>query len=168
LKQVLAATAMVLAVGLVGCEHHFFRVDGSVRSQGGSLGSWQATPEGCSSDPMDGQPVGKSATVATFLWMDPHDWNPFRDRLRTWTRNAPLQLQIERTNAGFTADLDTIKTSVATHLDESVCRTIDITTQPGKPAVPGGRPTLSGTFHMDCQVKGSHLAANVRFSGCEF
>jgi hypothetical protein len=168
LKRSLAAVLTLLALSAMGCEHHFFQVKGSIGSDGGVLGAWHSKPEGCSLAPVDGLPAGKSSTVATLIWPDPLAMDQAREKDRAVFLNVPLQLNLLRTGDKTVADLTTLHFTEPTRLDAGVCSTLAVSTQQGKPAFPGARPTLDGSLKLDCQVEDSHVKADLHFSGCEF
>ncbi len=152
---------------LVGCEHHFFRSHGVVASDGGEIGAWSRPVQGCSPDPLDGLPTGKSATLFTLYWDNPVD----RERPRRHHPSAENQLrsiELMQTPHGLAGVLKTNFGDQDVPLDQNVCSTFQATARPGKPILPGGRPTVSGTLDLDCHVAGSHLTAAVRFTGCEY
>ena len=159
-----SAAVLTVCVTLTGCEPRFFKVHGTISSDGGALGRWDTSPEGCARDPLDKKPIGESATVATFLWQDLR----VRERDRKTFPDAPTRLELSRTDKGLSANLETDRTATGTTLDTGDCRTFHLTTAEGKPALAGGKPTLGGRLEMDCTARGSHIEADLRFSGCEF
>jgi hypothetical protein len=165
-KLPLAGGLAFLLVAVPGCEHHFFRARGAIGSQGGGLGTWRSTPIGCSRDPLPGLPP-QSQTVATLLWQDPAQFDPWHDQHRATAPNAPLRLELSRGNGGVTANLDTVRVE-GVHLDETTCPVLRLTTAEGNPAIQSGRPTLGGELTLDCRVRESRITGTVHFSGCEF
>jgi hypothetical protein len=161
--------ALCGSLALSGCGQRFFTAEGVVASDGGSLGVWRATPEGCSRDPFDGRVGADSRSVLTFLWDDPRKHNVKIDA-KGWT-DAPLRLEIARDTArpvaGIVASLVTVN-AVGTRLDGRVCQTLQLQTGERRAYYIEGRPTLHGTVTLDCQVKGSHITASVRFDRCDF
>ena len=160
------ATAALLAfcMTLMGCERHFFKTHGTISSDGGQIGRWDSAPEGCARDPLDHQPIGQSTTVATFIWQDLR----IRERDRRSFPDAPTRLELSRTDKGLSANLETDRAASGTTLDAGDCTTFDLTTSESQPAIAGGKPTLGGTLRMDCIARGSHIEADLRFSGCDF
>ena len=161
----LAATALVLGAG--GCERRFFRATGYVASQGGVLSNWRSTPMGCSRDPLDGLPRGRSQTIAMFVWEDPSMHDPNRDQDRAWAPDAPLRLELAHDGAGYVATVRTVKTG-GTDIKSAACRTFEVDTTEERPSVAGALPGLGGRVRMDCEAGGSHVTAEFRFSRCEF
>ena len=153
---------------LAGCEHRFFQAAGAVASDGGSLGRWLATPQGCSRDAASGQTTAGASPVVSLAWFDPYIHDRLSPEQRLRRPNSPLWLELQRGPAGLVARLRTVQTETVTTLDASSCSTLDLTTFEGKPALPDGRPTLQGTLHLDCRVHDSHVTAQVRFAGCEY
>ncbi len=154
-------------LGAAGCEPHFFDVQGTIASDGGELLTWRTAPQGCSRDPADGEPPASTATVATFLWEGPmNEDRPAQQKGRATP--GPLRLEIARSGAGFAGHLTTTSNPKGATLDGSDCKTFSLETHPGPPEFSGGKPTLSGTLALDCTTNGSHVTANLRFSGCTF
>ncbi len=159
----LALLSSLLAV--TGCGK-FFYARGSLASDGGTIGTWSSTPQGCSRDPVDGRPPAQSSTVLTFLWNDPSMRDPLRDLHRFHAPNAPMRLELWR-EPGYALKLDTVKT-LHTRLDPTVCSTLKVETHETPKTIPEGRPTLSGTLQLDCRVADSHLTANIAFKRCDY
>jgi hypothetical protein len=167
LSAALAASLTGVVVVLCGCEQHFFKSQGVVSSDGGQLFAWSRPVQGCSPDPLDGQPVGKSATLFTLYWDNPIDRDaPVRHNAAP--ENKLQRLEISRGPDGLTGSLKTTLIDPDTVLDSKVCTTFKATTTRGKPVIAGGRPTVNGTLDLDCHVADSHLTASVRFTGCEY
>ncbi len=169
-KRALSIALAGAACLLTGCERHFFKSQGVVSSDGGQLFRWSRPVQGCSPDPADGEPVGKSATVFTLYWDNPVSREE-KARHNPPPENKLQRLEISRSpgNAGqFVGSLKTTLIASPTVLDEKVCTTLKATTTPGKPVIAGGRPTVDGRLDLDCRVAGSHLTASVRFTGCEY
>lgn len=162
------APALFLLVLLTGCEHRFFSVAGSISSDGGGLGEWKSSPQGCSRDPLDGAPAAKSNTVATFFWQDPRIVARVRDLQQVAIPDAPLRLEVRKAGTGLNAILYTVKVNGPIALDPSVCSDISLSSHEIGPQIKGGHPALAGRLKLDCQLRDSHLKANLRFSGCEF
>ena len=157
----------LLIVLLSGCEEHFFKPQGVVSSDGGELFAWSRPVQGCSPDPLDGQPVGKSATLFTLYWDNPVSREE-KERHNPPPENKLQRLEISKGSNGVQGLLSTTLIHPDIVLDASVCSTLKATTTPGKPVIAGGRPTVDGTVDLDCRVVGSHLTASVRFTGCEY
>ncbi len=164
----LLVPALLSLLLLTGCEHRFFSVSGSVTSDGGGLGEWKSSPAGCSRDPLDGAPANRSNTVATFLWQDPRIEARIENIDEVAIPDAPLRLEVRKAEGGLNAILYTIKVNGPIALDPSVCSQISLDSHEIKPQIKGGHPALAGRLRLDCQVRESHLKANMRFSGCEF
>ena len=167
-RLVAAAALAAVLWPLTGCEHHFFRVEGTIASEGGALGTWRSTPKGCSRDPVDGLPEDQSSTMAAFLWDDTLARDPRYQTHSPGASDFPGRLEISRTSSGFAGTLETQKPVGSTSLDATVCSTLQLTSRDGKPIIKGGKPTLEGTLTLDCRVSGSHLTGELRFSGCEY
>jgi hypothetical protein len=162
-------------MALTGCSH-LFHASGKLASDGGILGAWSSTPEGCTRDPVDGQPAAKSSSVLAFLWDDPSVRDPLRDIHRFHAPNAPMRLELARiypaSSPTYTLKLDTVKTTGIT-LNRSVCSTLEVQTHETPRTLPEGQPTLSGSLQLDCRVHAadssdSHITANIRFDRCEY
>ncbi len=153
---------------LAGCEHHFFQSQGVLTSEGGALTAWSRAVQGCSPDPTDGLPVGKSSTVFTLYWDNPVEYDLLSRKPLPPKPNQLQQLEVYRTAEGLTGRLRMTRSAPDTLLEPRVCSRFDATTSPDHPVIPGGRPTVDGTLELDCRVAGSHLTASVRFSGCEY
>jgi len=166
-KPLLLAGMAVLLSSAMGCEHHFFRTEGAIASDGGPLGSWESAPLGCIRSPAAGPRAGRSATIATFLWDDKFGRDVFYQTHSPGATNFPARLEIAQTASGLTGILETQKPVTSTPLNATVCGTLRMTTHDGKPVIKGGKPTLEGTLTLDCRVEGSHLSGELRFSGCE-
>lgn len=168
LIRITALVCVVVCMG--GCERQYFRSHGVVSSDGGQLAAWSRPVQGCSPDPLDGQPVGKSATLFTLYWDNPRK-RPDKGKHRPVRLPEPNQLQqleISRDANGVTGLLRTSLINSDAVLDARSCSKLQATTAPGKPALQGGRPTVNGTLELDCHVADSHLTGSVRFSGCEY
>ncbi len=162
-----AAALLLALLGLTGCSH-YFHATGTLASDGGEIGTFRSTPEGCSRDPADGLPASMSSTVLTFLWEDPAVRDiRLRDNHRQAAPNAPLRLEISRQGGAYVLTLNAVK-SVGTRLDGNTCTTLRVDTQEGPPSVAEGRPTLGGTVQLECGVAGSHIMADIRFERCEY
>ena len=162
------AVALLLLLPLAGCEHRFFSASGSVSSDGGGLGEWKSTPKGCSRDPLDGAPAGRSATVATFFWQDPRIEARLQNIHSVPIPDAPLRLEVRQAGTGLNAILYTVKVNGPVALDQTVCSEIRLDSREVNPQIAGGHLALAGRLQIDCHLRDSHLKANVRFSGCEF
>jgi hypothetical protein len=162
------ATLALLAasLALTGCGK-LFTAKGAIASDGGFIGTWSATPQGCSRDPLDGLPAAESSTILTFLWDDPSVRDPLRDLHRFNAPNAPMRLELWRERRGYALRLDTVKTHY-TRLDPTVCSTLTVDAHESPRTIPEGRPTLSGTINLDCRVSDSRLTANINFQHCEY
>jgi len=165
-------TLWIVLLGLLlvcasGCEHHFFDVHGNIASDGGELLAWRTSPQGCSRDPADGGSPENTATVATFLWEGPtRKDRPEQHKGRSTP--GPLRLEIARSGTGFVGSLTATSHPNGVTLDGSVCKDLTLETHPGPPQFSGGKPTLAGTLVLDCMTHGSHVTANLRFSGCTY
>jgi len=156
-----------MLVGAVGCEHHFFDVQGTIASDGGELLAWRTAPQGCSRAPADGASLEKTATVVTFLWEGPtHEDRPAQQKGRS--KPGPLRLEIARSGADLVGSLTTTSHPEGVKLDGSVCSNLSLETHPGPPEFAGDKPTLGGTLALDCTSDGSHVTANLQFSGCAY
>jgi len=151
-----------------GCERHFFRSQGFVTSDGGQLAAWSRPVQGCSPDPLDGLPPGKSSTVFTFYWDNPVERDVLKMQRLTPSSNLPERLEITRQPNGLQATIKTAKLPNDTVLDASNCSILKATTSVGNPVIAGGRPTIDGSLDLDCRVAGSHVTASVQFTGCEY
>ncbi len=169
MKRTLAlAASLACAVSLLsGCEERFFKAQGVVASDGGQLSSWSRPVQGCSPDPLDGQPVGKSATLFTLYWDNPEHRRDEPKR-KLPPGNQLKSIQIARLPDGLAGSVKTTLLDSDVELNGKVCSTLQATTTPGKPVIAGGKPTVDGTLDLDCRVADSHLTASVRFTGCEY
>lgn len=123
------------------------------------------SPQGCTRDTFDGRPPGQSTSVLTLLWSDPGKRDGKLDNT-TVAPDAPMRVEVART-PGVVATVYTKQTG-GTRLDAGVCRTLRLETWEEVARYPEGRATLAGTLAMDCTAGGSHVIADLRFSGCEY
>ncbi len=166
--SILAVLLLCSAGLLAGCVQRFFKSQGSLTSDGGTLSAWSRPVQGCSPDPTDGLPVGRSVTLFTLYWDNPVERDLLTMKLHPPKENQLQQLEIQRSGDGFTGLLKRTRIEPSTLLDASVCSTFKVTTSPGKPEIAGGRPTVDGSLDLDCRVQGSHVTAAIRFTGCEY
>ena len=159
-------TSLVLA-SLTGCNRLVFSAHGTVASDGGALGRWDAKPQGCSRDPQDNLPIGQTSSLFTLLWEDPASHDPAREQHESIAPDAPMRLDLARTNSGFSATLNTVKTH-GTILDASNCSVFRTDIQEHNPDIREGKPSLAGHLQMDCRAHASHLTADVTFTRCEY
>ena len=163
-----APLALLALLSITGCSRGFFTARGVLSSDGGTFGHWSAKPQGCSRDPIDSRPSATSASIASFFWENPadHDIN-LRDQNAPRAPDAPLRLDFLTEKGGVIARFETVKTA-GTRLDPTVCTTLSLQTNESPATYANGRPTLAGTVHLDCRLKGSHLTGNFQFRRCEF
>ena len=152
---------------LLGCNRNFFKARGFVASDGGRLGAWRSTPGSCTRVPFDGQPIGESQSIATFLWEDPSIHDPMRDQHRPHAPDAPLRLELARDGAGYSVVLTTVKI-LGTRFTSADCTSINVQTQEQAPVVAGRRTSLAGHLAMDCMAGESRVTADLHFERCEF
>ena len=131
------------------------------------MGTWRSTPDACTRDPFDGRPLSESDSIATLLWEDPSLHDPNRDQNRPKAANAPLRLEVARDGGGYRVGLVTVKNE-GTRIGSADCSVLSVETVEQAPVTSGARSALKGRVQMDCQVRGSHVTANVRFERCEF
>jgi hypothetical protein len=167
-RRTLLAFALALAAGVTGCEPSF-RAHGNVSSVGpASKDNWRSTPQGCTRDPFDGRPPDKTRSILTLLWEDPSMRDPkFYD---TGTApDSPMRLEFSRADSvsQISATLHT-RYKAGVPLDTRVCSAFHLTTHEQPAQLPTTRPSLSGELALDCQAAGNHIAASVRFQGCEY
>jgi hypothetical protein len=153
---------------LTGCERRFFHSHGALTSDGGQLAAWSRPVQGCSADPLDGLPQGKTSTLFTLYWGNSVDRDLIKKRNPPPRTNQPQNLIVRRGANGPEGLLKTTKRESGTMLDATVCSAFEATTTAGHPVIAGGRPTVDGTLNLNCRVAGSHLTASVTFSGCEY
>jgi|GEM_PF-1636506 len=168
MKTLWAVLVAFATLAMVGCERDFFHASGTLGSEGGTLGTWRSTPNGCSRDALDGMSMDATKTVATFLWEDPlvHDSDP---NLHRWTiPDRPSRLDLSQGATGMVAELVTVRVPASTRLDSRVCSVLSVDRAERPAAYTGGRPVLDGTLRVDCFVKGSRLTGTVKFKSCEF
>jgi hypothetical protein len=156
-----------------GCAHHYFKVEGSLASDGGELGTWRSRPLGCSRDPVPPPQVGVYEDVATLLWDDGLSRDNWRLAHSPYQGNKPGRLELWRRKDGPEAGkiygrMEMQKPVSAVTLDPSHCGILRLETGQGQRLIEGGRPTLKGTLVMDCQVGTSRVRGDLEFSGCEF
>jgi hypothetical protein len=156
----------VATLTLSGCLAGRFSASGVVSSDGGPLGHWSVPPDGCSVAPFDGLPVGKSSSVAQFLWQRRKaGWEKSDGDKPRWHR-LPYLLDLSRGPDGLSGVLTLIPEDERVSLDHSVCRTLRLDSNPGLPAIPGGPASLDGRLVLDCMVNGSQVTADMRFKNC--
>jgi hypothetical protein len=187
--------AILLAIlwPAVGCSRGFFQVSGVVSSEHGVLGTWEATPDGCSRDPLDGLSAARTRTLATFIWEPKDRRDRHQKSLRHgllehgWLYATPRRLEISRLPPGWTnpfpqpvqtlthpapgppllASMSTQGISGVAWTNTS-CTVLQLDTKEEKPGIARGRPALGGTLRMDCTAQGSHITADLHFSRCDF
>ena len=160
----------IAILALTGCSNGFFAEKGSMQSVGPYPNTWKHKPQGCTRDPFDGLPVGKSKSILTLLWANPG----LRDPLfgpPGHSIDAPLRLEFEpapeEAPGTVRATLHTID-QAGLILDKSNCSKLELNTQEHAPVRPRGRPTLSGQLELDCHANNSHITASVQFDRCEY
>ena len=160
----------ITLLAMTGCSSGFFTGKGSMQSVGPYPNIWKHRPEGCTRDPFDGLPVGRSRSILTLLWgnpglRDPHFGNP------STSPDAPLRLEFmhipDARPGAVAATLHTIDRA-GILLDKSNCSKLELHTQEHPPVRAGGRPTISGQLELDCRANNSHLTATVQFERCEY
>ena len=156
----------LLVCALTGCEHHFFSVHGRIASDGGGLGTWHTSPLGCTRDPQDGAQRGQpTSTIAEFLWRDPGTKDDPPDPMP----EEPLRLILSHTGDGrYAGTLRLTQHAGDVPLDSKVCARLEVETHEIAPQIKGSDPGLAGRVQLDCRAEGSHLTADLRFSGCEY
>lgn len=143
-----------------------FSAAGVVSSDGGPLGQWSVLPDGCSVAPFDGLPVGKSSSVAEFLWQRRKvSWDKAGGDQPHWHK-LPYLLELSRGPDELSGVLTLIPDDERVPVDHSVCKTLRLDSSPGQPAIPGGPASLDGHLVLDCTVNSSHVTADVRFKSC--
>ena len=160
----------LVALALTGCSGGFFAEKGTLESVGTSHNTWKYRPQGCTRDPFDGQPVGKSRSIVTLLWGNPALRNPHFGPPGQ-TPDAPLRLEFMPAPGG--AEGEVVATLHTLYqggilLDKSNCRKLQLQTQERPPDRAGARPTLAGQLELDCRADTSHLTAKMRFAHCEY
>jgi hypothetical protein len=165
LKAALRCLPLMACLALTGCR--YFAASGDVASSGGDLGAWRSSPEGCSRDPFDGLPQGKSRSVLVFLWNDPSERDPLRDLHRPTAPDAPMRLELESVPTGYNLKLDTVKTE-GTRFDSRACSSFAVDVHETAPDIREGKPTLAGTVRFSCPANGGTLSADVRFKRCDY
>lgn len=104
----------------------------------------------------------------SLLWIDPVRRDVSRaDGHQFMVADAPIRLDLSRTGGEPIALLETVRT-LGTEFNLRNCHTLTLETQEERATVPEGRPALGGTLRMDCQVRGSHVTAEIRFEGCDY
>ena len=153
---------------LAGCSGREFHVDGVLASEGGRSGTWSCRPQGCIRASRVAEGVSDPARVASLLWIDPvrrdasrANGNQFR------VADAPIRLDLALAGGEPIAVLETVRTR-GTEFNRRNCRTLTLEIQEERPTKPEGRPALAGRVQMDCEVRGSHVTADVRFRGCNY
>jgi len=163
---------LVIAVLLAatGCQSEFFSERGTMTSVGSWRNTWQWHPQGCTRDPFDGQPVGRSHSILTLLWENPgvRDAKLANPNL---SPDAPLRLEFmpapNASHGEVVATLHTIDNG-GILLDNKVCSTLKFATQEHPALRRFGRPTLSGQLELDCRANASHITAHIDFERCEY
>ncbi len=168
-----AGSLSLLLVAAGGCAHRYFKVDGSLASDGGELGTWRSRPLGCSRDPVPPPAEGVYEDVATLLWDDGLSRDNWRLAHSPGVGNRPGRLELWRRTDGPDAGkiygrMEMQKPVSSIDLGPSNCGLLRLDTTQGKPLIDGGRPTLKGTLVMDCQVGASRVRGDLEFSGCEY
>jgi hypothetical protein len=160
--------AIVVLLGLTGCESPFFSEHGTMSSTGSWRNTWQWHPQGCTRDPFDGQPVSKTKSVLTLLWENP-GLRDVKLSNPNWSPDAPLRLEFEASGPAddVVATLHTIDNG-GILLDKRACTVLKLQTTERPAVQPGGRPTLSGDVDLDCRANESHIVAKVSFERCEY
>ncbi len=95
-----AGSLSLLLVAAGGCAHHYFKVDGSLASDGGELGTWRSRPLGCSRDPVPPPAEGVYEDVATLLWDDGLSRDNWRLAHSPGVGNRPGRLELWRRTDG--------------------------------------------------------------------
>ncbi len=161
----MAGAAVLMLCGLTGCEHHFFSVHGRIASEGGTLGTWRSAPLGCTRDPQDGaKPDQPTSTLAEFLWSDPRKLDRPPDPLP----ERPVRLTLSQNHGAYAGTLRMVQRPDVIAFGPGECTRMDIETHETAPQIQGGHPALAGRVQLDCRIEGSHVTADLRFSGCEF
>jgi hypothetical protein len=162
--------AMAVLLAATGCQPDVFTERGTMSSVGSWRNTWQWHPQGCTRDPFDGQPVGKSKSILTLVWENP-GLRDIRLANPNWSPDAPLRLEFAAASGGapgeVVATLHTIDTA-GILMDRRTCSTLKLTTAEHPPLRPSGRPTLSGELELDCRANESHITAKVSFQRCEY
>jgi hypothetical protein len=168
--KTVAAVAVAVLVALTGCQSEFFSERGTMTSVGNYRNTWQWHPQGCTRDPFDGLPVGKSQSIVTLLWENPGLRDPSLANPNK-APDAPRRLEFMPAPGGppgdVVATLHTIRHG-GILLDKSVCGTLQLQTSEHPALHPGGRSVLSGELHLDCRANNSHITAHVQFERCEY
>jgi len=165
-----AAVALAMLLAATGCNSEFFSERGTMTSAGSWRNTWRWHPQGCTRDPFDGLPLGKSKSIVTLVWMDAGARDPSLANSNT-SPDFPLRLEIESAQDGtpgrVVATLNT-RDHVGILLDSSVCTALRLQTQEHPALRPSGRPTLSGELELDCRATDSRIAAHIAFERCEY
>jgi len=164
-----AAVPLAVLLAITGCRSEFFSESGTMASVGNYRNTWQWHPQGCTRDPFEGLPIGKSKSILTLLWENPG----LRDSSLAnpgSAPDAPLRLEFLPDPGApdqVIASLHTIDRA-GIPLNKAVCSTLRLRTREHPALHPAGRPTLSGELHLDCRANDSHLTAHIEFSRCEY
>ena len=161
---------LALLLAATGCQTDTFTEHGTMRSVGNYRNTWQWHPQGCTRDPFDGLPIGKSRSILTLLWENPGYRDP-KLANPNHAPDAPLRLEFMPARGDesgqVAATLHTIDTG-GVLLDNSDCSTLKLQTQEHAAGVTGRRPTMSGELELDCHANDSHITAKVQFERCEY
>jgi hypothetical protein len=163
-------SGLALLLIATGCRSNSFSEHGTMRSEGNYRNTWQWHPQGCTRDPFDGLPIGKSRSILTLLWENPGFRYP-RLANPNFSPDAPLRLEFMPARDGSDGQVEATLHTIDTGgilLDRSVCSTLKLQTQEHAADVAGGRPTLWGELELDCRANGSHITAEVQFERCEY
>lgn len=161
----LAALPM-LGLMLAGCARPGFHVRGELASEGDVLETWRWRPQGCIRAVQNNQTQAEQ--LASLLWIDParRDATRAPGQQNSW-KDAPVRLDLQRVNGEPVAILETIKTG-GVEFNQENCRTLTLNTRERPPASGGRRGSLGGSLHLDCEVRGQHVTAQIEFEGCEY
>ena len=168
--NVARAVCLLPLLVATGCNSDAFTEQGALRSQGNFRNTWQWHPQGCTRDPFDGLPVGKSKSIVSLLWENP-GLRDIKLANPNWSPDAPLRLDFEPAASGNPGELQATLHTIDSGgylLDKSVCSTLKLQTQEHPASHPGGRPTLSGVLELDCSAHDSHITATIQFQNCEY
>ena len=163
--------ALVLAALLTGCTSTAFHATGAVANDGPVLrDTYSSVPQGCTRDPFDGLPLGKSSSIAAFVWEEPGLRDSSVDNRYT-APDAPMRLEFSHVSPDpSTPIVATLHTryKAGIPLNARVCASFQFTSEEHPPHAPETRPSLSGAFTLDCHIKGDHITADVHFDHCDF
>lgn len=148
--------------GAGGCGGRGFHAEGMLTSRGGRLETWSWRPQGCV------RGVDKDGRVASLLWIDPVRRDASRANQHQFTvEDAPVRLDLSQVGGEPVAVLETVRTE-GTEFNGRNCGTLTLETHEGGPTLREGRGSLGGRLRMDCEVRGQHVTAEIKFEGCDY